>query len=1011
MTGDPSSDVLIGIAANLAYHVLKAGTGYLRKLAFGDDEQQAFRRVYTRGFYVMLHEVAGTLDEIQQEHLGDLFRKFVQVPDVTQLLIDMAIVGQKPPLADLRAEFAHHFDPNTLIFGDVQITFDEAMLALLAGLEEGTEEVASEPDNPLFNKVAVSWLREIRDTLRERSSPTWETLNASAAHELFGSYVSLVNLDEIPPASDEAIQKYYEGAPLTWGVIIADGDVERDQQPELIDTFDSSREGTFLLCIAGEMGSGKSTFAWRMALEIARITGYALLYVRNNEAEEVWYMLEPGILSYGKPLIVLVDDVFRNEDARRALESLSPGLDIMIVASSRSNETPADLRLPYEHSVHWLDKPTPQEKTRVLEQVAKTRKLTKTQLQRFRQADSWLVMMLEISTGESLYQIVTRCVTQLKQQDDVVYRAFEYLCFATKYDLYIPPALLKALDSHGKFFSLISRPASKDLIFKDDSGRGLRAQHPLIAQAAMEVYKRDPFHLVDELIVAVDQVMPDARLFIVLLLRHLVADNEQALVERVLEERTDEIAEILAHCTPSHLRLWAALYSKLGNFEKSLALEHECLTRAPDNSIDWFTILKLVERKGTVAQLAQVIADTAEWLADYPQHWGVSIAYVAYLELIGRKGTEEQLAQVIADTAKWLAAGHPGASQVYTAYLGLVGRKGTEKQAEQAIDDTAKRLAENPQHWLVYEAYLGLVGRKGTEKQAEQAIEDTVKWLAAEHPGAFQVYAAYLGLVGRKGTEKQAEQAIDNMAKRLAENPQHWNVYAAYLGLVGRKSTESQAAQVIDDTAKRLADHPEEINTLTCYLRLIDQWGTREQKELGCSITRKWLERNPGTRNWSIVNVYGRLLYNLENYEEAKTQFKRVLEINKGTVQARVGLAWCYYHLGDKRKALDELEHVRWWAEIPKVYALGAAYHQLGRYYRLEEVFQQAELFLKRAIADSPEHYGNYWELGETYFTQEEFLPALPAFEAAYEHLPQNIDEQIRAELQKRIDETRSKLT
>lgn len=173
MTGDPLSDFLFGIATDLANDVLKTGAAYLRDMAFGDAEQRALQRVYQRGFYVMLCDIAGELDEMQQEHLGDLFREFVHVPDVTQLLIDTAIAGENAPLADLRTEFARHFDPDTLIFGDVHITFDAAIIALLSGLEDGIEEVASEPDSPLFNKVVVSWLKKQHDMLLEFASPAF----------------------------------------------------------------------------------------------------------------------------------------------------------------------------------------------------------------------------------------------------------------------------------------------------------------------------------------------------------------------------------------------------------------------------------------------------------------------------------------------------------------------------------------------------------------------------------------------------------------------------------------------------------------------------------------------------------------------------------------------------------------------------------------------------------------------------------------------------------------------
>jgi tetratricopeptide (TPR) repeat protein len=151
------------------------------------------------------------------------------------------------------------------------------------------------------------------------------------------------------------------------------------------------------------------------------------------------------------------------------------------------------------------------------------------------------------------------------------------------------------------------------------------------------------------------------------------------------------------------------------------------------------------------------------------------------------------------------------------------------------------------------------------------------------------------------------------------------------------------------------------------------------------------------------------VLLRLERYQDAEDQFRHVLRMNKRYVPARVGLAWSLYHQGKKSEALRELKHVKWWAEKRGVCPIGAALHHLGRYYLLEEDFEQAIAYFHQAIDSSPDRYGNYWELGRALLAQKRYAEALTAFESARDRLPHNLSDESRAELEELIELARSK--
>src|SRR5206468_2632203 len=139
-------------------------------------------------------------------------------------------------------------------------------------------------------------------------------------------------------------------------------------------------------------------------------------------------------------------DVFRDEKVRWALASLDPSLSLTIVATSRSNEIPDNLRLPFSLKFVNLSVPSIAEKQRVLQKLKVDELLLDAARQeRLKNANSWLVMMMEASAGRELTKIVWDSVHRLKQQDEVMYRAYEYLCYAGQYDIPIPASLIAAL--------------------------------------------------------------------------------------------------------------------------------------------------------------------------------------------------------------------------------------------------------------------------------------------------------------------------------------------------------------------------------------------------------------------------------------------------------------------------------------------------------------------------------------------------------------------------------------
>jgi hypothetical protein len=370
------------------------------------------------------------------------------------------------------------------------------------------------------NGVAGSHLRNAFGTLKAALIPQHEYTRTDvqeflkrffggAAIDLFEGRVQALTDDILArPASHERIQQYYAGAPLDWDIIVAYGDIERDQQGELIKQLNQPSETLWLVCIVAEPGAGKSTLAWRVAAELHCQHEALVIHIIDKEAADLWYLMTGFYAKVGRPFYVLVDDLFRDPEVVNALRELSPSLPITILATSRANEY-RPYRLKGEVLRVPLKEPSLGEKERVLERLGKTRlDLNSDQQKRLNIANQFLVLMMEITAGKELREIIRDTLERLKRQGESAYCAFEYLCFTYQYSISIPEFLLERLDGLGRFYNLSSRETAQGLIFyEEDRASNMRAGHPVIAETASKFYEalRAPATVLQEILVTVDE--------------------------------------------------------------------------------------------------------------------------------------------------------------------------------------------------------------------------------------------------------------------------------------------------------------------------------------------------------------------------------------------------------------------------------------------------------------------------------------------------------------------------
>ena len=790
------------------------------------------------------------------------------------------------------------------------------------------------------------------------------------------------------PADAARKNQFYEMAPLSWDIIAADADIERDQQADLIEELRQSVGSLRFVCIHGEPGSGKSTLAWRVAAELRKRHQAIVIRVKDEEDPEVWYRMTEFCRRVGRPLYVLADDLFRDADVRRALGELNPWLPLTVLATSQTNEYRPG-RLKGQVTPIVLRPPSLEEKKRVLRRLGQDLgHLNSEQLSRLYAANEFLVLMVELTSGKGFQDVVQESLDNLLRLHEPVYRAYEYLCFSYSYGVAIPTSVLMRLDAEGRFHDLPNREGAQGLVFYVESHSELvRPGHPRRAETARRLFegRRSSATVLTELVKVVDVSSPLERKFIAHLLRSL-AYRRTEVVEEALPGIDRKVAECFQQANRvSELTLWRAFYLAIEHHDEADRCVDAALAVEPVSSTDCNRALNLFRERGRERD-ALLLLD--RWIHTHPEWAGGG---PAYLGLVERYGTQSHQERAIDETSAWLAA-HPHDNYVRTAYLGLVERKGTAEQTEHVLQETSAWLAAHPDDSAVRTAYLGLVERKGTAEQTEDVLQETSAWLAA-HPDDSNVRArfiSYLCMLGKFDDARAfAEEAV-------AIHSANSNLVRHYLKLMHDRLDGATTRDLYDSLIKRL---PRDSTIKNEWARWLHTHNYREEAE---EVFKTLIAEHP--RSFSHPYSYGRLLLDMERYGEAAGQFRRVLAIHRGHAMAHDGLGLAVHGLA--RRAEEAANH----SEAAKLVATAerefkSAIHwagvandrqaifftHLGWFYVDRKRWGDALGAFDQAANEDPEYFGNYWGQGRAFLGLEQWRDAARSLRTALEKAPNTL--------------------
>lgn len=662
-----------------------------------------------------------------------------------------------------------------------------------------------------------SWIREGDVTKELHPDDVSRLANSKIIFQKLGSVGQVVNFNAYAVAEIDAIKKYYEGHPLGWGIILANGDVERDIAPKIENRLNEKPEESKIICITGEIGAGKSTLAWRLAYQYSTSKNIPLIQVWDSDSPQTWYQIESVAMSYKEPLVVLVDDVFRSEMASRALSVIGESSKITIIATSRRNEVPRDLSFQMPMQVFRLGKPSVAEISLALNKLnLLPEKLEPGFLHKIQKTPSWLVMMYELTGGEDLQKRVRSSVNQLQKQDDIVFRAYEYICFGSQYDLSFPENLLLNLDAKGYFYGVKERPASQGIIFRTYRPGFLRSLHALISKEALLVYQRDPIVVLDELISAANPEDFYHRLFIFNLIDRLVATSQLNRIGDLLNKQAVKIEDIIHNSSITELSAFQLnFFRKINDKARVEQIEHLITTKLPETASDWAVLADKAITSSSKEDGRKLTEKISAWLTDHDDGHVKSL----YLRLVETFGNENKIRKLIDESHLWLQT-NPEKTDYRQRYLNLVSKNGAKGQIERAIQDTSEWLEKFPTAINVQQKFLALVAKHGTNSQANKFIEKTSAAFEANRTN-FALSATFLTMVNRRGSDHQLRKVLNLSLEWLGYHPNDTEIRKTILGIINEREDVGSANKIIDNSFDWLKSKPQDIGIRPALLSLV----------------------------------------------------------------------------------------------------------------------------------------------------------------------------------------------
>jgi hypothetical protein len=295
-------------------------------------------------------------------------------------------------------------------------------------------------------------------------------------------------------------------AAKNWTLIPQGNYIDRDQQDDFLDLAQElkSNQGISFLLIEGKPGAGKTALMKWLTYQLSQ-EGEVVLQLRGEDYNWLYSLSEFSRQIQQKPIYLIVDDLFRDEDFfLRSLEDNDLQFPLIIIGTTRINENQQERSELAHYKIKSLTLALNSgERERFLQEIRhkdqeankRLNQLSKEALNKLKNAPTLLVLLLQLSEGKPFDQIIADVIKKLPNKLDYpVYTVFGVICAFYQYGIAMYPDIIKlclpnfSQDSIDNVINIGLETDLKGLVQKEIKAgyEGLTAIHQDIAYYAMQ---------------------------------------------------------------------------------------------------------------------------------------------------------------------------------------------------------------------------------------------------------------------------------------------------------------------------------------------------------------------------------------------------------------------------------------------------------------------------------------------------------------------------------------------
>lgn len=314
--------------------------------------------------------------------------------------------------------------------------------------------------------------------------PKGHPAGQSSAFRLLPSRASL---------ADAALAKaqFLVGAPRIWDAIANRLDVERTELGELIRKVSALQHTGGMLVVDGAAGTGKTTLVRRAAWDLHRSGGFLALEVPfpADVCDDDWSALAKLRVTSERPLLLIVDDVWRHQDFLEGLDR-NVARNLCVLATSRPGERKSNFALQLIQHRLELGRLGSTELGALCSLVGVKPLVSVKGIRPILESGQIFVLSLVLQRG-SLQEFAEHLVVPLEKENPVHLDAFVDLCVCGMHDHSMPQrVILRRTPDRSSFWK---EPRYLGLVVAGGSnGERLRVGHALVATAVVRAVEKSP---------------------------------------------------------------------------------------------------------------------------------------------------------------------------------------------------------------------------------------------------------------------------------------------------------------------------------------------------------------------------------------------------------------------------------------------------------------------------------------------------------------------------------------